>query len=169
MPPGSIVLLDQIIDITGGARVSTFYDEGKVVHIDFTEPYCPEMRDVFIKASENAEVSVIKGGTYICVNGPRLETAREIKFFSSIGADVVGMTAMPEASLAREMEICLSGIAVVTNAAAGISANKLTVTEVVETMQQSFVYIKSLLKETVSLLPEHRKCFCKDALKDAVA
>jgi 5'-methylthioadenosine phosphorylase len=167
MPPGSIVLLDQIIDMTIGARISTFHDEDKVVHIDFTTPYCPEMRDLIIKASHNIGVPINKAGTYICTNGPRLETAKEIKFFSMIGADVVGMTAMPEASLARELEICISGISVVTNYAAGISERKLTTTEVVETMKNSIDRIKSLIKEVISQTPDSRSCPCKDALKDA--
>lgn len=167
MGPGSIVLLDQIIDLTLGARPSTFYEAEKVVHVDFTDPYCPEMRDVLIRASENAGVLLTRKGTYVCVNGPRLETSREIEFFSLIGADVVGMTAMPEASLARELEICLTGIAVVTNHAAGISGRKLTTREVIETMGSSMEILKSLLREAVMQTPSHRTCPCKDALGDA--
>ena len=99
MQPGSVVILDQIIDMTMGARAATFYDEEKVVHVDFTHPYCVEVREIFIQAAGHISLPVKKSGTYICVNGPRLETAREIQFFSFIGADVVGMTAMPEAAL----------------------------------------------------------------------
>lgn len=167
MPPGSIVILDQIIDQTFGARASTFYDKDKVVHIDFTNPYCPEMRDFIIKASQSIKLPIKEAGTYICVNGPRLETAKEIHFFSIIGADVVGMTAMPEASLARELQICMAGISVVTNYAAGISKNKLTTTEVVETMKNSTELIKSLLKEFIPLMSPIRTCPCKDSLEDA--
>lgn len=167
LSPGDIMLLDQIIDLTIGARESTFYDKDKVVHIDFTNPYCHEMRDFIIKASQNIGLPIKSAGTYICVNGPRLETAEEIRFFSLIGADVVGMTAMPEAALARELEICLSGIAVVTNPAAGTSEGKLTVTEVLETMKKSTERIKSLIKETILNIPAFRSCPCKDALNDA--
>ncbi|MDI6800495.1 MAG: S-methyl-5'-thioadenosine phosphorylase [Thermodesulfovibrionales bacterium] len=167
MPPGTIILLDQMIDMTYGARVSTFYDSEKVVHIDFTNPYCPEMRDFIIRSAQNIGLKIKETGTYICVNGPRLETAKEIQFFSMIGADVVGMTAMPEASLARELEICMSGISVVTNHAAGISKYKLTTTEVVETMRLSTDKIKSLLKETIIHMPRLRTCPCKNALMDA--
>ncbi|BCB95816.1 putative S-methyl-5'-thioinosine phosphorylase [Dissulfurispira thermophila] len=165
--PGHIVLLDQIIDMTYGARESTFYDKESVIHIDFTDPYCPEMRDFIIKASHNIKLPVKPSGTYICVNGPRLETAKEIQFFSMIGADVVGMTAMPEASLARELEMCICGISVVTNYAAGISDKKLTATEVVETMKNSINNIKSLVKEVIKHITIERNCPCKDALKDA--
>jgi 5'-methylthioadenosine phosphorylase len=167
LSPGDIVLLDQIIDMTYGARESTFYDKDKVVHIDFTNPYCPEMREFIVKSSKNIGLPVKLSGTYICVNGPRLETAKEIQFFSMIGADVVGMTAMPEASLARELEMCVSGVSVATNYAAGISERKLTTTEVVETMKNSLDRIKSLIKEVIMHVPIARTCQCKDALKDA--
>ncbi len=168
MPPGSIVVLDQMIDMTAGARPSTFYEEGRVVHVDFTEPYCPEMRGAILSASRESGLAVQEGGTYICVNGPRLETAREIRFFSQIGADVVGMTGMPEAVLARELEICMAGIGVVTNRAAGISGAKLTTTEVIETMEDSLSRVRILLRKAVRAVAGTRGCHCKDALKDAV-
>ncbi|MFO0753088.1 MAG: S-methyl-5'-thioadenosine phosphorylase [Thermodesulfovibrionales bacterium] len=167
MPPGSLVLLDQIVDMTYGARPSTFYEEDRVVHVDFTEPYCAGMRESILAASRTAGLPLVEKGTYVCVNGPRLETAKEIEFFASIGADVVGMTAMPEASLAREAELCLAGIAVVTNRAAGISGGKLTTNEVVETMRGSLEALQSLLGSVLLRLPSSRTCACKDALQDS--
>lgn len=167
MIPGSIVLLDQIIDMTFGARTSTFYDNDRAVHVDFTYPYCADMRGIASNASKVTGLPLICNGTYLCVNGPRLETAKEIRFFSSIGADVVGMTAMPEASLARELEMCLLGLSVVTNYAAGISDKKLTTTEVVETMKNSVEKIKLLLKHIIPQMPAVRACPCKDALEEA--
>jgi 5'-methylthioadenosine phosphorylase len=167
LKPGDIVILDQILDMTK-TRKSTFYD-GKdgVIHIDFTEPYCPELRKILLTAGKRAKIPLKKVGTYVAVEGPRLETASEIRSFSILGGDVVGMTGMPEASLARELEICYAGLSVVANYAAGISRKKLTVAEVMEAMKKSTEKIKQLLKETFSLLPEDRKCPCKDALKDA--
>src|SRR5208282_1746685 len=167
MKPGSIVVLDQIIDMTMGARTATFYDEDKVVHVDFTHPYCAEVREIFIQAAGRISLPVKKSGTYICVNWPRRETKKEILVFSSIGADVVSMTAMPEAALARELEICCAGIAVVTNYAAGLAGARLTTTEVMETMGNSLDAIKALLRAAVPQLPAHRSCACKDALKNA--
>jgi 5'-methylthioadenosine phosphorylase len=167
MQPGSVVVLDQIIDMTLGARAATFYDEEKVVHVDFTHPYCSELREIFIQAAGHVSLPVKKSGTYICVNGPRLETEKEIEFFSFIGADVVGMTAMPEAALARELEMCCTGISVVTNYAAGIAGARLTTTEVVETMRNSLDALKALLRAVLPHIPAHRSCACKDALKDA--
>jgi 5'-methylthioadenosine phosphorylase len=167
MTPGTIVILDQVIDMTHG-RHSTFHDgEGGVAHIDFTEPYCPELRNAVIEAGGKSGINLIKSGTYICTNGPRLETKAEIEFYSRIGADIVGMTGMPEASLAREAEICYAGIAVVTNCAAGLTAERLTATEVIETMNKTSILLKTLLKETFNLIPKERSCACKNALKDA--
>lgn len=167
LAPGALVLLDQIIDFTQGARASTFFDGGEVVHVDFTLPYCPEMRVNIMEAALAAGLELVDSGTYVCVNGPRLETAREIQFFSTIGGDVVGMTAMPEAALAREAALCFAGIAVVTNYAAGIVEKKLTTTEVVETMRGSLERIKALLREAIPRIPAGRSCFCPDALRDA--
>lgn len=166
MKPGAIALPDQIIDTTSG-RPFTFYDKDEVVHVDFTEPFCPDLRRHIFKAAQLSGVSMIKSGVYLCVNGPRLETAAEIRTFSLWGADMVGMTAMPEASLARELEICLAGISVITNFAAGISGKKLTVTEVVETMRSSAEKLQSLLKALFALDFPAPSCQCKQTLKDA--
>jgi len=166
MKPGTIVVPDQIIDMTKG-RDSTFYDGDGVVHIDFTKPYCPELRESILGAGRKSGIELRKSGTYVCVNGPRFETEAEIEFFSGIGADVVGMTAMPEASLAREAEICFAGVVVVTNYAAGIKEKRLTTTEVIEEMKGTTGRLKGLLKESFNLIPIERRCFCKEALKEA--
>ncbi len=164
--PGDMVILDQIIDMTGGSRKNTFYDD-EVVHVDFTEPYCPELRQFLINAAEEVDLKIHPSGSYVAVNGPRLETKAEIAFFKLIGADVVGMTAMPEAVLARELELCFAGIAVVTNYAAGISSKKLTTTEVIENMKIANKHILKLIKQSLPYLHKERKCSCKDALKEA--
>ncbi len=164
--PGTIIVPDQIIDMTKG-RDSTFYDSDRVVHIDFTEPYCPELRESIFGAGMKSGIELKKSGTYICVNGPRLETKAEIKFFSGIGADIIGMTMMPEASLARETELCFAGISVVTNYAAGITEKRLTTTEVIKVMKGTAVRLKEILKETINLIPVERRCACKETLKEA--
>jgi len=167
MSPGAIVVPDQIIDMTHG-RDTTFYDrENGVVHIDLTEPYCSELRECLIEAGNTAEIELKKSGTYICTNGPRLETGAEIQVYSQMGADVVGMTAMPEAALAREAELCYAGISVVTNYAAGITGKKLTATEVVDMMSKTAVLLKRLLAETLKFLPPERSCSCKEAMRNA--
>ncbi|HYA12451.1 MAG TPA: S-methyl-5'-thioadenosine phosphorylase [Thermodesulfovibrionales bacterium] len=164
--PGMIIVPDQIIDMTKG-RDSTYYDGDEVVHIDFTEPYCPELRESVFRAGRKSGVELIKSGTYACVNGPRLETRAEIKIFLDIGIDMVGMTAMPEAALARELELCLAGVAVVTNYAAGITKKRLTTTEVIKTMGGAANRVGNLLEKTFNLIPDERRCACKGALKEA--
>lgn len=163
---GDIAILDQVIDMTHG-RAATFHEEEEVIHINFTDPYCPELRHCLLKAGSQSDIKLWESGTYICTNGPRLETKAEIGFFAGMGGDVVGMTGMPEAVLAREMELCLSGIAVITNYAAGISGSILTTTEVVENMKAAMGKIRSLLLGTIQLIPEKRNCGCINALKDA--
>lgn len=165
--PGDIVITDQILDMTRN-RESTFYNgSAGVVHIDFTEPFCPEMCEAIRNAGKKINILLKNRGTYVAVEGPRLETSSEIKSFGILGGDIVGMTGMPEASLTRELEICYSGLAVVANHAAGISKKKLTVAEVMEAMKSATDQIKQLLKAVFPLIPDQRKCFCKDALKEA--
>ncbi|MGD0886061.1 MAG: S-methyl-5'-thioadenosine phosphorylase [Thermodesulfovibrionales bacterium] len=164
--PGDIVIPDQIIDMTHG-RDSTFYDEEQVVHVDFTDPYCPELRNLLREAAGKRGLAIRESGTYLCVNGPRLETRAEISFFAKSGADIVGMTGMPEACLARELTMCFASILVVTNSAAGISEKKLTTTEVMETMQISMERIASLLSESLTLIRKERMCACRHALNGA--
>jgi len=166
MKPGSIAAPDQIIDMTSG-RSSTFYDEDEVVHIDFTGPFCPDLREHIFAAAEKTGTNIIRQGTYICVNGPRLETASEIRAFSMLGADMVGMTGMPEAVLARELEICFAGISVITNFAAGLSGEKLTATEVVESMKAATENIIALLKAFLERDFSAVTCSCSQALRDA--
>ena len=166
MKPGAIVLLDQIIDMTSG-RDATFYSEDEVVHIDFTEPFCKGLRKALVAAASRTRTTVMKKGTYIVVNGPRLETAAEIRVFARQGADVVGMTAMPEAVLAREAEVCFACIAVVTNAAAGITEGRLSAKEVIETMKASTDKIRTLLRAFFSLGVGTSACSCGTALQDA--
>lgn len=166
LEPGGIAVLDQIIDLTSG-RQSTFYDDDEVVHVDFTEPFCPDLRSQILGAAKESGIQAAGKATYICVNGPRLETAAEIRAFSLLGADLVGMTAMPEAVLARELEICFAGISVVTNYAAGITGKKLTSTEVIESMKDSAVQVKALLKVFFSRDLSSFSCVCGQALKNA--
>lgn len=118
--PGTVALPDQMLDYTWG-RASTYFDgtDGEVVHIDFTRPYDEALRERLIGAAQRAGEAVIAGGTYACTQGPRLETAAEIRRLCQDGADMVGMTGMPEAALARELNLPYAALALVVNAAAG--------------------------------------------------
>ncbi|MES9869213.1 MAG: S-methyl-5'-thioinosine phosphorylase [Sedimenticola sp.] len=131
MEPGCIVIPDQIIDYTYG-RKHTFFetDLSHVTHIDFTEPYCQELRSALIESSASAGIELITDGTYGATQGPRLETAKEIDRMEGDGCDLVGMTGMPEAALAKELDICYACCAVVANWAAGRSDGPITMEEI---------------------------------------
>ena len=122
--PGALALPDQIIDYTHG-RGSTYFDQSDrgVTHIDFTHPYCAALRSRLAAAAAAAGERIVDGGTYAATQGPRLETAAEITRLERDGADMVGMTGMPEAALARELGLCYAAIAVVVNYAAGRGAS----------------------------------------------
>jgi 5'-methylthioinosine phosphorylase len=164
--PGLATLPEQIIDMTSG-RLSTFYDEDEVVHIDFTEPFCRDLRKHILAAARKAGVEIRDAGVYVCVNGPRLETAAEIRTFSLWGADMVGMTVMPEASLSRELEICFACISVITNYAAGLSGKRLTTAEVKEMMKSATAGIRAIIGALLSLDFPEPDCSCKGTIREA--
>ena len=129
MGPGTFVIPDDFLDFSQN-RAKTYY-ENKVVHVDMTEPYCPTLRDILDKSGD-----VILGGTYVCTEGPRFETPAEIKMFKMLGGDLVGMTGVPEVTLARERGICYNSICIVSNYAAGIHEHTLTIDEVFEMVSE---------------------------------
>jgi len=131
MAPGTLCIPDQLIDYTYG-RPHTFFEDDltKVTHIDFTEPYCPTMRSRLIEAARNAQVEVVGEGTYGATQGPRLETAMEIRRLAQDGCDIVGMTGMPEAGLARELDLCYGNLSLVVNWAAGLSEGPITMRDI---------------------------------------
>lgn len=151
MPPGTIVMVDQFIDFTKG-RETTFFDGGEfgLAHVDFSEPYCPGLRAIIQDAATAEGIECLNGGCYICVDGPRYETPAEIRAFRSLGADLVGMTNVPEVVLARELGLCYATICMVTNWAAGISQNKLSHEEVLSMMKANSVKLKSLLMRALA-------------------
>lgn len=125
---GTLALPDQIIDYTWG-RTSTYFEggDGELKHIDFTQPYSEALRARLLRAAQRAGEPLYNGGTYAVTQGPRLETAAEITRLSRDGADMVGMTGMPEAALARELDLCYATLAVVVNAAAGTGASTMAI------------------------------------------
>lgn len=164
--PGEFVLLDQFLDFTK-QRPLTYYDgeDGEVVHIDMTDPYCPELRKIIFDTSKEMEITVHRTGTYVCTEGPRFETRAEIKMFRKLGGGVVGMTNVPESVLARELEMCYSTISVVTNFAAGITGEKLTHDEVKEIMDKNIDRVQELILSAIPNIPEQRTCPCENALE----
>lgn len=160
--PGDFVIPHDIIDFTK-QRPLTFYEQAPVTHIDFTEPYCPEIRRVLIEKAR--EVSTIHDqAVYACTEGPRYETPAEIRMLRTLGCDVVGMTGVPEAVLARELGMCYAALCFVSNMAAGISG-KLTYEEVSEVSGMVIPKIRKIILETISSLPKDRGCQCSLAPK----
>lgn len=165
MKPGSFAILTQFIDFTK-SRPSTFFEEGQVCHVDMTEPYCPEIRHALFASSKEEDISCAPSATYLGTEGPRFETPAEIRAYRTLGADLVGMTNVPEVVLARELEICYASIAIVTNMAAGIAQGKLTAKEVEDMMKAMLPKLTSILRRTLEAIPQTRNCSCKNALKD---
>jgi len=167
MKPGDFVLPDQFIDFTK-LRVSTFYEGGErgVVHVDMTSPYCNDLRHIVASSAKDLHLSAHDGGCYICTEGPRFETSAEIRAYARLGGDVVGMTGVPEAVLAREAEICYVTISMVTNFAAGISLKPLTHREVLDTMKQNAANIRSLLNHAIKNAAADEDCLCHHALRE---
>jgi len=131
MPPGSLALPDQLIDYTWG-RQSTYFEDDldSVTHIDFTSPYTPALRAKVRAAMIDVKLPVQEHGVYGCTQGPRLETAAEIKRMKRDGCDLVGMTGMPEAGLARELELNYACCAIVVNWAAGLDGDEISMSEI---------------------------------------
>lgn len=160
MEPGQFVFIDQFLDFTKG-RPSTFVEDG-VTHTDMTQPYCSELRSLLSDTAKKIGLEYHKGGTYVCTEGPRFETAAEIRMFRHFGGDLVGMTSVPEVVLAREAEICYSSIAIVTNYAAGISPRKLSHQEVLDVMDDSAENVRSLIMQAISGLDNDGLCVCNN-------
>lgn len=154
MAPGHIAIPDQLIDYSYGREHTFFADDLEhVTHIDFTEPYSAALRKRIIQAAHNAGIEISQTGTYGCTQGPRLETVAEIKRMAQDGCDLVGMTGMPEASLARELDMAYANISVVANWGAGIVAGEITMAEIEKNLEVGMSKAIELLK-AVSLLPE---------------
>ncbi len=148
MQPGAVALLDQMLDYSWG-RESTFFDgpEHPVTHIDFTLPYDPALRQQILDVATSEGHPLIDGGCYACMQGPRLETAAEIDRVERDGADVVGMTLMPEAALARELDLPYAALAVVVNHAAGRGDSKLAIStaEIGRTLDTAIERVRALI------------------------
>jgi 5'-methylthioadenosine phosphorylase len=163
--PGDLAFLDQFIDRTT-KREQSFYTKDKVCHISVADPMCPETRKTLIAAAKNLRIGVHPTATYICIEGPRFSTRAESRLFQQWGADVVGMTLVPECVLAREAELCYASIATVTDYDAW-KDHAVTLEDVVATMRANVEKVKKILVETIAALPEKRSCDCQSALKNA--
>jgi 5''-deoxy-5''-methylthioadenosine phosphorylase len=153
MYPGRLVIPENIIDYTW-SRKHTYFEENinEVTHVDFTRPYCEELREHLINAGHVAKLNIFAGGTYGATQGPRLETASEIERMERDGCDLVGMTGMPEAALARELELNYASISVVVNRAAGKSDEAITMDMIEKNLKSGIEKACQLLEAAIPII-----------------
>jgi 5'-methylthioadenosine phosphorylase len=166
--PGTLVIPDQLIDCTKG-RVSTFFGEGIVAHISFDEPFCPELSQVIYKTALEIGASVRKNGTFIVMEGPAFSTKAESYLHRSWNADLIGMTVLPEAKLAREAEMCYASIACVTDYDCWREKTAAVTAEmIISNMRNNVNLTKDIIKHAITKIPFIRRCSCKNAMENAI-
>jgi len=169
LPPRDIVLVDQFVDRTNRGRVMTFFDEGAAAHVGFAEPTCPPLSELLYDVISGLGIAVHKGGTYVNMEGPAFSTRAESELHRSWGMDLVGMTGMAEARLAREAEICLASVALVTDYDCWHEEEEtVTVEQVVANVQANVSNAKNIIVEAASRFPIARECGCANALAGAI-
>ncbi len=166
--PGDVVLPDQFIDLTK-RRASTFFDEGIVAHVGFAEPVCRSLADALEQAGQSVGAGLQRGGTYVCMEGPQFSTKAESRLYRQWGVDVIGMTNMPEAKLAREAELCYATVALVTDYDCWHETEEaVTVEAILATLHQNVALAKRMLTTIVPMLAPDRLCPCQQALRNAI-
>ena len=166
--PGDIVIPFQFYDHTR-FRPSTFFGNGIVGHLPFGDPICLDTAHVVFKAAQKAGANVHKGGTYICIEGPQFSTRAESNIYRTWGMDIIGMTNVNEAKLAREAEICYTTIALSTDYDCWYEEEEsVTAESVIEVIKKNVQMAREIIAESVAMMPEKRKCPCVNILKNAV-
>ena len=168
LPPLHLVVPDQIIDRTR-ARVSTFFGSGLVAHVAMADPYCPVLGEIVYESARDAGATVRRGGTLVVMEGPAFSTRAESCLYRSWGADLIGMTALPEAKLAREAEICYVTLASVTDYDTWYEAHaEVTAEMILDNLSRNVATCRRVVVNAVRRLPETRRCFCATALDNAL-
>ena len=166
--PGELVLPDQFFDRTRN-RISTFFDQDVVAHIAFADPVCPILHQAMYDAASQTAATVHQGGTYVCIEGPQFSTRAESQLYRQWGMDIIGMTNLPEARLAREAELCYATLALVTDYDCWHeSADDVDVEAILTILQQNVKVAQEVISRTVTCLPSERTCVCHSALEYAV-
>jgi 5'-methylthioadenosine phosphorylase len=166
--PGDMVIPNQFIDQTKG-RPNTFFTDGIVGHISFADPVCSVLSKILFKAGKDVGATVHKDGTYICIEGPQFSTRAESRLYRTWGVDIIGMTNLPEAKLAREAEICYATIAFATDYDCWHQeAGDVSIGEVLRILAQNIKIAKRAIRKAIKHLPEKRECLCANALKYAL-
>jgi 5'-methylthioadenosine phosphorylase len=161
--PGTLVLPDQVVDRTM-SRVRTFFDVG-AVHVNYADPYCPVGRSAVLRTARERDQAVVDGGTMIVIEGPRFSSRAESRSYTAAGGSVINMTGEPEATLARELGLCYTSIALVTDLDAGVEGDHgVTQEEVFRVFRENTERLRDLLLATLAQLPEERTCPCPSTL-----
>ncbi|MFH1460762.1 MAG: S-methyl-5'-thioadenosine phosphorylase [Candidatus Omnitrophota bacterium] len=167
LKPRDFVVPDQLFDHTKG-RPSTFFGEGIVAHVGIADPFCPDLSRIAYETIKNLGIAVHKGGTYICIEGPQFSTKAESNAYRKIGFSIIGMTAMPEAKLAREAEICYTTIALVTDYDVWKEDEEVTLEKVLANLSANTENAKKFIKTVLPKLVRELKCSCQSALSTAI-
>ena len=166
--PGDLLIPDQLIDRTRN-RVNTFFEGGIVAHVAFADPFCPVLSLILLEAAKESGASVHPSGTYVVMEGPAFSTRAESRLYRSWGADIIGMTALPEAKLAREAEICYAVVGCVTDYDSWHETTEpVTVDVILDTMHKNVDTAKRIIELAVGRIPEKRECDCARALETAI-
>jgi 5'-methylthioadenosine phosphorylase len=166
--PLDLVVPDQFFDRTRG-RVSTFFGDGLVGHVAFAHPFCPRLSDIMFTAATRSGATVHRGGTYVCMEGPQFSTIAESNFYRAAGFDVIGMTNLQEAKLAREAEICYTTLALVTDYDCWHpDHDSVTVEMIIANLTQNARTAQTVIADVIAQLPIDRTCECARALATAI-
>jgi len=166
--PLDIVVPDQFFDCTK-ARCSTFFGNGLVAHIAFADPVCPDLAQLTYKGGTQVGAAIHKGGTLLCIEGPAFSTRAESNLYRQWGMDIIGMTSLQEAKLAREAEICYAAMAMVTDFDCWhAEESEVNVETVVQNLKKNISLAKKIIRTVVPKIPAERKCICAEALKNAI-
>ncbi len=166
--PGDMIIPNQFIDQTKG-RPNTFFSDGIVCHISFADPVCPVLSQILFQGGVEVGATVHREGVYLCIEGPQFSTRAESRLYRTWGVDVIGMTNLPEAKLAREAEICYATIAFATDYDCWHQeAGDVSIGDVLRILTQSTKTAKSVIRYAIKNLPEKRECICANALKNAL-
>jgi 5'-methylthioadenosine phosphorylase len=166
--PLNIVLPDQFFDRTR-KRVSTFFGNGIVAHVNFADPICASLKNIVYNVCMELEIEAVNGGTYVCIEGPHFSSRAESNFFRKFSFDVIGMTNLPEAKLAREAEICYSTVALVTDYDCWHNEyREVDIEMVFENLIKNSENAKKIIRNTILKMPEKKSCDCSKALENAI-
>jgi 5'-methylthioadenosine phosphorylase len=168
--PGQIVIPDQFFDRTQGKRAATFFGDGVVGHVQFADPVCADLSAVLVKSARDVGATVHAGGTYLCIEGPNFSTRAESRIYRSWGVDIIGMTNLPEARLAREAEMCYGTVALATDYDCWHEGHDdVSVEAVIAIIQQNVATAKRIITTVVqNLTSQQKNCHCDEALKFAI-